>query len=81
MDSTWDAGKDLYGYFLCSENDFLGHVRLDDYRTDEFMTLYPMSPKTFEDKEKTTSEENNTRDDSRNNTRRDRARGDNVRRN
>ena len=57
LDSTWDAGKDLYGYFLCSENDFLGHVRLDDYRTDEFMTLYPMSPKTFEDKEKTTSEE------------------------
>ena len=57
LDSTWDAGKDLYGYFLCSENDFLGHVRLDDYRTDEFMTLYPMSPKTFDDKEKTTSEE------------------------
>lgn len=57
VDSTWDAGKDSYGYFLCSENDFLGHVRLDDYRTDEFMTLYPMSPKTFEDKEKTTSEE------------------------
>lgn len=22
LDSTWDAGKDLYGYFLCSENDF-----------------------------------------------------------
>ena len=57
LDSTWDAGKDLYGYFLCSENDFLGHVRLDDYRTDEFMTLYPMSPKTFEEPEETTSEE------------------------
>ena len=57
LDSTWDAGKALYEYFLCSESDFLGHVRLDDYRTDAFMALYPMSPKTYEDKEKMTSEE------------------------
>ena len=56
LDSTWDAGKDLYGYFLCSENDFLGHVRLDDYRTDAFMTSYPMSPKTYESEETTTPE-------------------------
>ena len=56
VDSTWDAGKDLYGYFLCSENDFLGHVRLDDYRTDAFMKSYPMSPKTYESEEKTTQE-------------------------
>ena len=56
VDSTWDAGKDLYGYFLCSENDFLGHVRLDDYRTDAFMKSYPMSPKTYESEETTTPE-------------------------
>ena len=56
LDSTWDAGKDLYGYFLCSENDFLGHVRLDDYRTDAFMKSYPMSPKTYESEETTTPE-------------------------
>ena len=56
VDSTWDAGKDSYGYFLCSENDFLGHVRLDDYRTDAFMTSYPMSPKTYESEETTTPE-------------------------
>ncbi len=56
VDSTWDAGKDLYGYFLCSGNDFLGHVRLDDYRTDAFMKSYPMSPKTYESEETTTPE-------------------------
>ena len=56
VDSTWDAGKDLYGYFLCSENDFLGHVRLDDYRTDAFMKSYPMSPKSYESEETTTPE-------------------------
>ena len=56
VDSTWDAGKDLYGYFLCSENDFLGHVRLDDYRTDAFMKSYPMSPKTYESEETTPPE-------------------------
>ena len=56
VDSTWDAGKDSYGYFLCSEADFSGHIRLDDYRTDAFMTSYPMSSKTYESEETTTQE-------------------------
>ena len=56
VDSTWDAGKDSYGYFLCSEADFSGHIRLDDYRTDAFMTSYPMSSKTYESEETTTPE-------------------------
>lgn len=56
LDSTWDAGKDSYGYFLCSEADFSGHIRLDGYRTDAFMTSYPMSSKTYESEEKTTPE-------------------------
>ena len=56
VDSTWDAGKDSYGYFLCSEADFSGHIRLDGYRTDAFMTSYPMSSKTYESEEKTTQE-------------------------
>ena len=56
VDSTWDAGKDSYGYFLCSDADFSGHIRLDGYRTDAFMTSYPMSSKTYESEEKTTPE-------------------------
>ena len=56
VDSTWDAGKDSYAYFLCSEADFSGHIRLDDYRTDAFMTSYPMSSKTYESEETTTQE-------------------------
>ena len=56
LDSTWDAGKDSYGYFLCSDADFSGHIRLDGYRTDAFMTSYPMSSKTYESEEKTTPE-------------------------
>ena len=56
VDSTWDAGKDSYGYFLCSEADFSGHIRLDDYRTNAFMTSYPMSSKTYESEETTTQE-------------------------
>ena len=59
LDSTWDAGKSPYGYFLCSEEDFVGHVRLEEYRTDSFAAAYPMSPKTYgkEDPEETTPEE------------------------
>ena len=57
VDSTWDAGKDSYGYFLCSEADFSGHIRLDGYRTDAFMTSYPMSSKTYESEEETTPSE------------------------
>ena len=56
VDSTWDAGKDSYGYFLCSEADFSGHIRLDGYRTDAFMTSYPMSSKTYESEETTPPE-------------------------
>ena len=56
LDSTWDAGKDSYGYFLCSEADFSGHIRLDGYRTDAFMTSYPMSSKTYESEETTPPE-------------------------
>ena len=59
LDSTWDAGRSPYGYFLCSEEDFTGHIRLDEYRTDSFVSSYPMATKTYgkTDPEKTTSEE------------------------
>lgn len=59
LDSTWDAGRSPYSFFLCSEDDFIGHVRLDEYRTDSFAAAYPMTTKTYgkEDPKETTPEE------------------------
>ena len=43
LDSTWDAGKTEYDYFLKSDKSFNNHTRLQDYTTETFYAEYPMS--------------------------------------
>lgn len=43
LDSTWDAGRGEYSYFLRCEKNFSDHARYTDYASDEFMQAYPMS--------------------------------------
>ncbi|MCF0107338.1 MAG: hypothetical protein HUJ53_11295, partial [Holdemanella sp.] len=42
LDSTWDAGKKAYSYFLLDEQSFANHTRWDEYKTTDFMSAYPM---------------------------------------
>ena len=42
LDSTWDAGRSTYAYFLKNTNDFDDHVRDNDYQSNEFIEEYPM---------------------------------------
>ncbi|MGM9625909.1 MAG: transglutaminase domain-containing protein [Eubacteriales bacterium] len=41
-DSTWDAGRDPYDYFLLCDRNFENHTRDDEYLTEEFYAEYPM---------------------------------------
>lgn len=43
IDSTWDAGRDPYDYFLKSPDTFDLHVRDAEYETWEFHASYPMA--------------------------------------
>ena len=43
VDSTWDAQKTEYDYFLKSDDSFTGHIRDDAYCTESFYAEYPMS--------------------------------------
>jgi hypothetical protein len=43
LDATWDAGREPYHYFLCCQSHFDDHDRNDEYDTEGFHTLYPMS--------------------------------------
>ena len=47
LDPTWDAGEEEYRYFLKCEENFDGHVRDEQYETDEFHTAYPMAEKDY----------------------------------
>ena len=49
LDSTWDAGKDLYSWYLKGDKDFTRHLRDREYRTDEFNGIYPMSYSGYSD--------------------------------
>ena len=42
-DSTWDAGKTEYDYFLKCDDNFPKHTRDDNYATESFYASYPMS--------------------------------------
>ena len=43
LDSTWDAGRAEYDYFLRSDASFAsGHSRYPDYATESFYDVYPM---------------------------------------
>ena len=48
VDSTWDAGKTEYDYFLKSEENFVKHDRYEDYNSEEFYAEYPMAEKDYD---------------------------------
>ena len=48
LDATWDAGETTYDYFLRCEDNFTGHVRYDDYATEEFYNSYPMGTEDYQ---------------------------------
>ncbi len=47
LDSTWDAGRRTYAYFLKNTNDFDDHVRDNDYQSNEFIEEYPMWDESY----------------------------------
>ena len=49
LDSTWDAGRDPYDYFLKNMNDFSDHDRNADYTASDFVTAYPMSATSYDE--------------------------------
>lgn len=48
VDSTWDAGKPYYSYFLKCNAHFYGHTRDSEYNTSAFNYKYPMSPTDYD---------------------------------
>lgn len=53
VDSTWDAGKQAYGYFLKNNTDFSDHVRDASYQSASFQKAYPISSKSYQASGKT----------------------------
>lgn len=47
-DTTWDAGKSSYSYFLKCDADFADHVRDEEYSTEEFNASYPMADSNYD---------------------------------
>ena len=47
LDATWDAGVNVYRYFLKSNADFGNHVRDLEYEEDTFNANYPMAAQTY----------------------------------
>lgn len=51
LDSTWDAGRAEYSYFLLNEYNFTDgytdHIRKAEYNTAEFHALYPMGESDY----------------------------------
>lgn len=47
LDSTWDAGRIEYSYFLTSDANFGDHQRGTDYTTTEFYAAYPMGTENY----------------------------------
>ena len=53
LDATWDAGNEKPIYFLkCNEN-FTGHVRDSEYKTNAFYRNYPMGDEDYAETQKT----------------------------
>lgn len=42
-DSTWDAGKEEYRYFMKIPSEFPNHTRYDEYNTQAFHDAFPMA--------------------------------------
>ena len=47
LDSTWDAGRSTYAYFLKNTNDFDDHVRDNAYQSNDFIEEYPMWDESY----------------------------------
>ncbi len=47
VDSTWDAGKRTYNYFLKNNQEFSDHVRDAEYQAQSFQRTYPVSVKSY----------------------------------
>ena len=47
LDSTWDAGRGNYSYFLKSMKAFSDHERDEDYSSSEFTEAYPMAESDY----------------------------------
>lgn len=50
LDSTWDAGRTEYSYFLKNMDDFSDHIRDDEYSLFDFADSYPMSEMSYQDR-------------------------------
>lgn len=53
LDSTWDAGRTSYSYFLKCEDNFVdsaSHVRGEEYTTEDFNLKYPMAQSDYSNK-------------------------------
>ncbi len=48
LDSTWDAGRSEYGYFLKAPANFTDHVRDAEYDTAAFQAAYPMADSDYD---------------------------------
>lgn len=46
-DSTWDAGRSSYRYFLLSPDKFTNHTREAEYDTEAFHAAYPMGTTNY----------------------------------
>lgn len=51
LDSTWDAGRENYSYFLKSMKAFSDHERDEDYSSSEFTEAYPMAESDYQETE------------------------------
>ena len=47
LDSTWDAGRSAYNYFLVCPDNFTDHIRYEEYDTPEFHEYYPMADEDY----------------------------------
>lgn len=47
-DSTWDAGRSSYSYFLVCDGNFSDHTRDEEYSTDAFYAAYPMGETDYD---------------------------------
>ena len=58
LDSTWDAGKSHYDYFLCGTSKFPNHVESNEFKTKDFTEKYPISKISFFEKTSTDTDTN-----------------------
>ena len=51
VDAALDAGKAEYSYFLKSDEGCTGHLRYEEFATEEFYEYYPMDPVDYDGEE------------------------------